>query len=167
MRHAWRWVQVVEIGLSEVFNTLKDTDQEHLIELLLSLHEAGAINGENVLGAVATYTTTLEDLAMDVPKAPQLLGRFFGLCIARDILGLDLLPQLMEGEGAVEPKRRFSAAAFKVVKAAKGDAGLTQACTDASITVAAFLTGDPEFDAEEPPLDKWLESEGLAGLIPL
>lgn len=103
---------------------------------------------------------------MDVPKAPLLLGRFFGNCISRDILGLDLLPQLMESEGSVEPKRRFSGAAFKTVRTAKGDAGLTKLCADADIKAAAFLTADPELDKGEPALEAWLASEGLAGLVP-
>lgn len=53
---------MVEIGLSEVFNSLKEKDQEHLIDLLLALCDAGAVKGENVLDAIASFTTELEDL---------------------------------------------------------------------------------------------------------
>jgi translation initiation factor 4G len=105
--------------------------------------------------------------SMDVPKGPQLLGRFFGSCVGAGFASLDLLPQLMEGEGAVEPKRRFSAAAFKAIRAAKGDAGLTGLCKETGLAASSFLTGDPEFDKDEPALDEWLKSEGLTGLVPV
>lgn len=104
---------------------------------------------------------------MDVPKAPQLLGRFYGSCVSRNIASLDLLPQLMEGDASVEPKRRFSGAAFKVLRGAKGDAGLTSLCSEVGLTASTFLTADPEFDKDEPALEEWLKSEGLTGLVPL
>ncbi|KAG2453432.1 hypothetical protein HYH02_001655 [Chlamydomonas schloesseri] len=159
--------KVVEIGLEQIFNSLKDKEQDALLDLLLHLHEAGAITSENVVDALTTFTTQLEDLSMDVPKAPQLLGRFYGSCVSRNIASLDLLPQLMEGDASVEPKRRFSGAAFKVLRGAKGDAGLAKLCSEVSLTASTFLNADPEFDKDEPALEAWLKSEGLAGLVPL
>ncbi len=103
---------------------------------------------------------------MDVPKAPQLLGRFYGSCVSRNIASLDLLPQLMEGDSSVGPKRRFSGAAFNVLRA-KGDQGLAKLCADVGLAAGAFLQADPEFDQDEPPLADWLTAEGLAGLVPV
>ncbi|KAG2438700.1 hypothetical protein HXX76_005246 [Chlamydomonas incerta] len=159
--------KVVEIGLDQIFNSLKDKEQDALLDLLLHLHEAGAITSENVVDALTTFTTQLEDLSMDVPKAPQLLGRFYGSCVSRNIASLDLLPQLMEGDASVEPKRRFSGAAFKVLRGAKGDAELTKLCSEVGLTASTFLSADPEFDKDEPALEEWLKSEGLTGLVPL
>ncbi|GLC43129.1 Eukaryotic translation initiation factor 4 gamma 1 [Pleodorina starrii] len=159
--------KVVEIGLDQIFNSLKDKEQDALLDLLLHLHEAGAITSENVVDALTTYTTQLEDLSMDVPKAPLLLGRFYGSCVSRNIASLDLLPQLMEGDASVEPKRRFSGAAFKVLRSAKGDQGLAKLCGEVGLTAGTFLAADPEFDRDEPAIEDWLKAEGLAGIVPV
>ncbi|KXZ53095.1 hypothetical protein GPECTOR_8g86 [Gonium pectorale] len=159
--------KVVEIGLDQIFNSLKEKEQDALLDLLLHLHEAGAFSSENVVDALTTFTTQLEDLSMDVPKAPQLLGRFYGSCVSRNIASLDLLPQLMEGDASVEPKRRFSAAAFKVLRTAKGDQGLADLCKEVGLAAGTFLSADPEFDKDEPALDAWLKTEGLAGIVPV
>ncbi|KAG2498818.1 hypothetical protein HYH03_003011 [Edaphochlamys debaryana] len=159
--------KVVEIGLDQVFNSLKEKEQDALLDLLLALHEAGAISSAHMVEALTTYTTQLEDLSMDVPKAPLLLGRFYGSCVSRGIAGLDLLPQLMEGDASVEPKRKFSGAAFKTLRAAKGDAGLGDLCKEAGLAAGGFLEADPEFDKDEPKLEEWLKAEGLAGIVPV
>lgn len=52
----------MEIGLDQIFNSLKEKEQDALLDLLLHLHEAGAITSENVVDALTTYTTQLEDL---------------------------------------------------------------------------------------------------------
>lgn len=104
---------------------------------------------------------------MDVPKAPQLLGRFYGSCVSRNIASLDLLPQLMEGDASVEPKRRFSTAAFKVLRSVKGDQAVAKLCNEVGLTASTFLSADPEFDKDEPALADWLKAEGLAGIVPV
>jgi hypothetical protein len=55
-------VQVVEIGLESLINSLKDKEQELLLDVLLALHEAGAITSAHVVEALTTFTTQLEDL---------------------------------------------------------------------------------------------------------
>ncbi|EFJ50942.1 eukaryotic translation initiation factor 4 [Volvox carteri f. nagariensis] len=159
--------QVVEIGLDQMFNSLKEKEQDALLDLILHFHDAGAITSANAVDALTTYTTQLEDLSMDVPKAPQLLGRFYGSCVSRNIASLDLLPQLMEGDASVEPKRRFSGAAFKVLRSAKGDQGLAKMCGDVGLAAGTFLEADPEFDRDEPSLANWLKAERLAGIVPV
>ncbi|GLI58622.1 hypothetical protein VaNZ11_000357 [Volvox africanus] len=159
--------KVVEIGLDQVFNSLKEKEQDVLLDLILHLHEAGAITSANVVDALITYTTQLEDLSMDVPKAPLLLGRFYGSCVSRNIASLDLLPQLMEGDASVSPKRRFSSSAFKVLRDAKGDQGLAKLCNEVGLAAGTFLAEDPEFDQDEPALAEWLKTEGLAGVVPV
>ncbi|GIL98523.1 hypothetical protein Vretimale_3893, partial [Volvox reticuliferus] len=159
--------KVVEIGLDQIFNSLKEKEQDALLDLILHLHEAGAITSANVVDALVTFTTQLEDLSMDVPKAPLLLGRFYGSCVSRNIASLDLLPQLMEGDASVGPKRRFSSAAFKVLRSVKGDQGLAKLCNEVGLAAGAFLAEDPEFDQDEPALAAWLKAEGLAGIVPV
>ncbi|PNH12771.1 Eukaryotic initiation factor iso-4F subunit p82-34 [Tetrabaena socialis] len=159
--------KVVELGLDFMLNSLKDKEQDALLDLLLHVHEAGAITSEHVVDALTTFTTQLEDLSMDIPKAPQLLGRFYGSCVCRSIASLDLLPQLMEGDASVEPKRRFSGSAFKAIRAAKGDPGLASLCKDVGLAAGSFLASDPEFDKDEPALEAWLKAEGLTGIVPV
>lgn len=93
-----------------------------------------------------------------------MLGSFYGNSVCAGILGLDLLPQLLEGECSVEPKRDFAGAALKVLLSKKGAKGCFEACTEAGFTLGSFLTGDAEFDKDSLPLEKWANQEGFTML---
>lgn len=148
-------------------NSLKDKEQDALCELLLATHASGLVSSQDFMDAVATFTVQLEDLAMDVPKAPQLLGQVYGAAVAQAILGIDLLPQLLEGEMSAEPKRRFAATALNLAKSKKGEQWVKDQVSTHGVKASTFLAADPEFDADAEPLEVFLASEGLTGLLPL
>lgn len=102
--------------------------------------------------------------SLDVPKAPALLGQFYGAAVQAGILSLDTLPSLLEGEYGVGPKRDFTAAALKLVAKKAGDAGMVAAVKAASIDLPEVLKADPEFDQDALPLADWAKVNGLVGL---
>jgi len=54
--------KLVEKTLDRVLNCIKDKELTALFELLLFLHEQGAISSTDLISGLATYTVQLEDL---------------------------------------------------------------------------------------------------------
>mmetsp|Transcript_38895 Transcript_38895/g.86508 ORF Transcript_38895/g.86508 Transcript_38895/m.86508 type:complete len:781 (+) Transcript_38895:79-2421(+) len=159
--------KVVETCLEAMMNSMKDKDTDALEDLLIHLLSKGLISTEDLITGLATYTVQLEDLSLDVPKAPALLGHAVGSAVAAGILTIDALPQLLEGDYGAEPKRNLAAAAFKQVKAKLGEGKLKELCTAGGVKAGSFLEADPQLDGDLPSTEDFLKAEGLAGAVPL
>jgi hypothetical protein len=99
--------------------------------------------------------------SLDIPKAPELLGRVIGGTVAKGVLPLADLPQLLSKCEGAEPKRKLSAAAFKAVTAEGGD--LAALCAAGGVKAGEFLTAD-ELDGDLPSVEEWLKAEGISGV---
>jgi hypothetical protein len=108
---------------------------------------------------------------LDVPKAPELLGRFVGgaaaACSSSSSGGsfsLASLGPLLEGAEGAEAKRAFAVATFKAYAAAGGgQEKLAEALGSAGLKAEALFAAD-EFDGDLPSVADWLKAEGYAGL---
>lgn len=105
--------------------------------------------------------------SLDFPKATSILGNFVGSAVLRSILNLNEIPQLLEGDFGVEPKREFASAVFKRIQSQAGDADLAELCNKAGLKASQFLTADSELDPEADGVDVWLKKEGLTNVVPL
>lgn len=105
--------------------------------------------------------------SLDFPKATSILGNFVGSAVLRSILQLHELPQLLEGDFSIEPKREFASAVFKRIQLHAGDTELLELCGKAGLKASAFLTSDSELDPEADSVEEWLKKEGLTSIVPL
>ena len=64
----------------------------------------------------AVLAQELEDLALDVPSAPALLGRLVGSSAASGLVSLDYLTDAAGACESAAPRRGFVAAALKAVQ---------------------------------------------------
>lgn len=159
--------KLVEIGLTTMMNSVKDKEVTALEELLLHMHAQGLISTEDIISGLATFTIQLEDISLDVPKAPSILGHMVGSALLQGILALDALPQLLEGDFGVEPKREFACAVFKRVQEQAGADGLAEMCTKSGLKASTFLTADSTLDPDAPAVEDFLRQQGLAGIVPV
>lgn len=159
--------KLVEAVLEAMMNSLKDKEAVALEELLMHLHIAGVLSAADVEAGLRTFAGQLEDLALDVPKAPKLLGGALGAAVLNGVLPIDAMPRLLDGESAIEPKREFAAEAFKRVAAGEDAAKLRARCEDAGVAAAAFLTADELDGPDVPSVEDWLKSEGLVDAVPM
>ncbi|GAX74020.1 hypothetical protein CEUSTIGMA_g1470.t1 [Chlamydomonas eustigma] len=157
--------QLVETGLTMMMNCMKDKEVSALEELMLHMHAQGLITRDDVISGLATFTVQLEDISLDFPKATSILGNFAGSAVLQTIMALDALPQLLEGDYSVEPKREFAAAVFKRVKSQAGEDGLVEMCAKSEVHVATFLTADA-MDGDVDSVEVFLKKESLT-CIPL
>mmetsp|Transcript_38153 Transcript_38153/g.113037 ORF Transcript_38153/g.113037 Transcript_38153/m.113037 type:complete len:152 (-) Transcript_38153:1086-1541(-) len=151
-----------------MMNSLKDKECAALEALLLAMVAAAAVSPADVTAAIRTYTSMLEDLALDVPKAPRLLGGVLGAVVSAGALDVGVLPTLLEGDSGVEPKRDFAAAALRRFVASGGGAAACRAACEASgVKASAFLAPDELDGPDCQPVDAWLAKETLADAVPL
>ena len=118
--------QLIEIGLTTMLNAIKAKEVISLEELVLHMHAQGLVSTGDIISGLASFTVQLEDISLDMPKAPGILGHFVGSAVLQSILALDALPQLLEGDFGVQPKRDFASATFKRVVEQAGAEGLIE-----------------------------------------
>ncbi|KAL4442134.1 hypothetical protein ABPG77_011395, partial [Micractinium sp. CCAP 211/92] len=129
------------IGLEKAFDALNERDQLALVDLLSSLAARGVLGGDDLKEGTAALLEGLEDIALDIPSAPRLLGRLLGAAAAGGLLGLDWPAE------------------------AGGDDRLQQLVAESKLDLQQLLASDPEFDpADLPPPAEFLRQQGLGVL---
>ncbi|BDA41688.1 Eukaryotic translation initiation factor isoform 4G-1 [Coccomyxa sp. Obi] len=159
--------KLVDTGIDALFETIRPKEQEMLTDLLVSLLRRNAYSLDDFITGVKLKTDTLEDLALDVPKAPKLLGSLVGLAIAEGAVPAGKLVEVYEKVEDTETRRRGVAEALLYVKRKVGEAKLGQLCKEGEFHTEKFLAADPEFDAPETSdVAAFLKQEGLSA-VPL
>lgn len=153
-----------QIGLEKAFDALTERDQSALVGLLVSLSQRGVLGGDDLKEGTAALLEGLEDIALDIPAAPRLLGRLLGSAAAGGLLGLDWAAKAVGGVESAEPRRGFVAAALTAVQEVGGEAKLAELAAEAKLDLPALLASDPEFDGPMPSPAEFLQQQGLGAL---
>jgi translation initiation factor 4G len=133
-----------------------------MAKLLAACVKQCGVSADVVFADLENTIEALEDIAIDVPMAPKLLGVMLARLIIEGALEAGTLnaATLKIDEGAVPTRRDFAAAALKELKK-NGKVGLAEYVTKSGLDVKAALTGDEKFDG---PLNAFLEKNGLKEL---
>ena len=110
--------------------------------------------------AVGEPVSALDDIAIDTPMAPKLLGGLVASLIIGDALAPTFIADGAKGVEDVLYRREYVAAIFKELRA-KGKKDAKAYAADGGVDVKGLLAGDPEFDS---PLAEFLEKNGLKEL---
>lgn len=153
-----------QIGLEKAFDALTERDQLALVDLLSALAARGVLGGDDLKEGTSALLEGLEDIALDIPAAPRLLGRLLGAAAAGGLLGLDWAAKAVSNVESAEPRRGYVAAALKAVQEAGGDERLQQEVADAKLDLPALLAHDDEFDGPMPTPAEFLQQQGLGVL---
>ena len=153
--------RLVRLGLEKAFDALEAGDRDAIMELIVDLCKSQVYTGEDIQEAVDGYAAQLEDLALDVPAAPRVLGGVLGMCVAAELMDLNAVKDRVEGVESAEPRRAFVASALHAVKEAKGSDQLRAAVKASGVDVLALFENDPEFEPHLPSAQKFAEEEGL------
>ncbi|KAF6252216.1 eukaryotic initiation factor [Scenedesmus sp. NREL 46B-D3] len=157
---------VVEAAVTEVFDAQTDKAANTMLELLVAFLKEKLLTQAEAVEGLKGLTSSLGDLALDVPKAPQLLGQLVGSAAGGGALPLSVLPQLLQGAEGAEAKRGFGEAALKAAAGGLGgEAKLAEACSAAGVKAGELFAAD-EFDGDLPSVQDWLKGAGLSS-VPL
>jgi len=75
------------------------------------------------------------------------------------------LPEALKEVEEVEPKRKFTAACVKAIKAKEGEEKAQSRCKDAKLSAASLFEADPEIDFDQPSVQDFLKAEGLEAMF--
>ena len=148
--------------VAHVVDVSTEKARDLIAKLLAACVKRCGVSAEAVFADLLEQIEALEDIAIDVPMAPKLLGVMLAQLIIEGALEAATLnaATLKIDEGAVPTRRDFAAAALKELKN-NGKGGLAEYVTKSGLDVAAALTGDEKFDG---PLAAFLEKNGLKEL---
>jgi translation initiation factor 4G len=142
-----------------------EAEQIAIADVIVELAVREAIEAKEIRKAVEDFTSELEDIALDVPAAPKILGRVMGCAAARGLLGLDIASAQAMTVEAAEPRRAFVVGALNAFKELNGEEKLKSAVKESELDVAQLLEHDPEFEAHLDNTKKFAEDNQLAGLL--
>lgn len=115
--------------------------------------------------SVQMHTDSLEDIAVDIPLAPQILGKFIAAVLERQLVQPGAFEVLFAQEGAAEAKRSIFKFAMKDLVAALGQSATEELMAPAKAMMGPLLQGDPELDAGLPTVFDFVKMEGLQWAI--
>jgi translation initiation factor 4G len=153
--------KLLQMAIDQLYESMKPREHEMLAELMAQFQVQKVVSQQQLLDAVSEQTTALEDLSLDVPQAPKLLGLLVGQAVAAGALQLTALPNMLDGVESAKPKREFVAATLQRLKAKAGEAKMADQVKAAKLDLQSTLKADPEFDGNMPEVSKFLAQEGL------
>lgn len=157
---------LARVGLQKAFDSLNEGEQTAIAGLIVDLAAAGAVAPADVAAAVDKFVVELEDLYLDMPTAPKVMGGVMGAAGARGLLGLDAVATQAEmAAEATEPRRVFLAAALLAFQEAQGVDKTAAAIKAAGMDLAALLERDAEFEGHLPAGAVFAKEAGLEALL--
>lgn len=156
-------VKFAKKGVTTIVDKGVEKEGALLIDLLCSLGKSGVIQWESLKEPVLEYMEQMDDLAMDVPMAPKLLGQLCATIIIESSgkVTLAYAQECCEKIEDMFTRRDVAGPIFTHLKA-KGP--FMKLMMDSKIDVKTFLT---DLDAPNPEDDlvKWLQGKGLGSML--
>ncbi|DBA68932.1 hypothetical protein WJX79_006578 [Trebouxia sp. C0005] len=153
--------RMVRIGISKLFEVTREKDQSSLVTVLVGLQTKGALSAEQLLGGIRKSTDQLEDLRLDIPKAPLLLGQLLAKAVTEGAFGDDALQEVCQPIEDTEARRELLAHILKTVQKQSGDNAVKKLSTSKGLDISKLLQGDPEFDSQLESSKDFLIKQGL------
>jgi translation initiation factor 4G len=156
---------LVRVGVEKAFDSMVEAEQNAIADVVVELAVRDAIVGKDIRDAVGDFTSELEDISLDIPAAPKVLGRVMGCAAARGLLGLDIAAAQAGTVESAEPRRAFIASILHAFKELNGEEKLISAIKEHDVDVAQLLEHDTEFEGHLENARKFAEDNELAGYL--
>lgn len=115
--------------------------------------------------AVQVHTDALEDIAVDIPLAPQILGKFLAALMETQHVVPQAFEELFAAEGAADAKRSIFKHAMKALVASLGQGPTEQLMAPTKGVMGPLLNADPVLDPGLPTIFDYVKMEGLQWAI--
>ena len=153
---------VLSAFVTHVVDSSNEKHRDLCAKLFVQLRKESdlAVSESALADAVGEPVAGLDDIAIDTPMAPKLLGGLVAALIIDDALAATFIADSAVGVEDTMYRREYVAAIFKELKA-RGKKGAAAYAADGGVDVAGLLAGAPEFDS---PLAEFLAKSGLKEL---
>ena len=142
----------------------KEKTTELLAKLASELVGKKAIAASSFKAATCELFKGLDDLAIDVPMTPKLVGSIVGELAAKKLFPLSWLAEACEPVEDFEVKRKVCAEILLSVKKALGESSLMEIVRSDNFDASSFLT-DEEEEKEGEKLSTFLKGKGLTCVL--
>ena len=155
--------KVVELVIAQLPDNVKENEKNLLLELLVALRTREAVSADALLNGLKAHTATLEDLAIDVPLAPQLIGESIGACVTGGAADLSLLKTILDGCEGCEVKRKF--VLVVLLKMRQKGKDVKAELAEHGLDLAVALKADELDPPDLPTVEDFLAKKGLSSLL--
>ena len=155
--------KVVELVIAQLLDNVKENEKNLLLELLVALRTREAVSADALLNGLKAHTATLEDLAIDVPLAPQLIGESIGACVTGGAADLSLLKTILDGCEGCEVKRKF--VLVVLLKMRQKGKDVKAELAEHGLDLAVALKADELDPPDLPTVEDFLAKKGLSSLL--
>ena len=107
------------------------------------------------------HTEGLEDLSMDVPMSPQILGRALAALLIGGAVQFACLEGLLDKVESCEPKRRLVAKLMPPLEEGLGREGAVAMVKESGVPMGVLLDADAAFEPSAASVFDWVKMEGL------
>lgn len=156
---------LVKIGMTKAFDAVNSAEQDVIAGLIVDLASRECLNPRDIQSATEEFAPNLEDISLDVPSAPRVIGIMLGGCVDKGLLGIDVVAAqagLIEG---AEARRNLFSAALKAVRDASGEDKMISLVKNGEVDVLTLLQHDAEFEPHLPDAAAYVRDEGLSSLL--
>jgi len=130
-------LQVCSLAIQQVIDDSTERNAEQLAKLLAHLASSSVVTREVLLSSMVQQLEQLDDVAIDVPMAPKLLGIMLSVMLAADALGAEHLQPACVAVGDMLYRRDLVVVVLKQLGGAAADVA-------AASPLSVFLTDEDE-----------------------
>eukprot|EP00892_Ulva_mutabilis_P008950 jgi/Ulvmu1/6427/UM003_0056.1 len=156
---------VVETAMNDTYDLQKEEERASMRAVITHLAAEGYLSGDAIVQGLKAHTDFLEDIAVDIPLAPQILGKFIAGMLERQQIAPTAFEVLFAALGAADAKRSIFKFAMKDLIASLGQSATEELMAPAKGMIGPLLQGDPELDAGLPTVFDFVKMEGLQWAI--
>eukprot|EP00803_Ostreobium_quekettii_P011328 evm.model.scf_2371.1 EVM.evm.TU.scf_2371.1 scf_2371:1164-13593(+) len=160
-------VSLLEVGINQMLESVPERDQKMLARLMVDMCKEGVYAADELLSGLKATTDQLDDLSLDIPKAPAMCGDLLGYALAQNVWDVDVLPTLCKGIASAEFRRPLSSAALQGVAVATSTDDLKLRCMAKGLKASSFLEPLADYDPPGmPSVEDFLKASNLS-MVPL
>lgn len=156
---------LVDLGINRAYDSLNSVEQDHICDLVVELIAKGVFSADDLMAAVGEHAAILEDLMLDIPAAPKVLGRMMGLAISKHLCNVADVDKQASSIEAAEPRRGLIAAALVTIKDAMGENEMVDMVKKSGMDVQKQFERDEEIESYLPTLKEFAKDQGLEALL--
>jgi hypothetical protein len=107
------------------------------------------------------HMAMLDDLAVDIPLAPPILGQFLAALLEQGSMATSALEKFFEASEMAEPKRAVFKILMRSLEGSLGQGPAAEMLTKGDVHIGPFLVGDKTLEPTLPSVFDFVKMEKL------
>jgi hypothetical protein len=113
------------------------------------------------IGMLQEHMAMLDDLAVDIPLAPTIIGKFLAALLEQGTMPTSTLEKFFEASEMAEPKRAVFKNLMRSLETSLGQAPAAEMLTKGDVHMGPFLDADKSLEPALPSVFDFVKMEKL------